>query len=441
MALSIFPQVTTPSLPFNATSSVFNPVWLSNGGYSYPTTIPAGTYAIIQSTPSSQNASTPISNVAYTSSGVDIKSYNGLSANYFQTNSNSTINFSNPLSKIMASRPAQIHGTGTSQGYLNKFENLYYFSSPGITVPSRGFLVSSDLITWTFRSYGITNATFGNIAYAPGITNKYCAGGDSTSGAGAQYATSTDGINWVQRAGTGQVGTTNDIIFGAGLYVATAQNSTNIFTSPDGVTWTNRTHSLGVSVIGIAFENSLFFAQPNNPGNSNYATSTDGITWTTRTSPFGNNFSMNKPIWANGRYVTTGCETLNNTPSTATSTNGITWTLGSRLGADISANVASKCWGYVNGAYWVSATNTSGGGSTGVYYSLDGLTWKSSYILTNTPSSNGDYVPRTSGSGVQQKYVLIDGNKIIAFSANDGIITRGEGYLALYNVNPATIQA
>ena len=86
-------------------------------------------------------------------------------------------------------------------------------------------------------------------------------------------------------------GTVMDIAYGAGLYVAASKgswisgstfNSSNIFTSPDLVTWTSRASASGVWQ-AVIWTGTQFVAVTSN----SLYTSPDGITWTAKTLPSG----------------------------------------------------------------------------------------------------------------------------------------------------------
>ena len=92
--------------------------------------------------------------------------------------------------------------------------------------------------------------------------------------------------------------------------------SSDILTSSDGITWTQR-GSANVDILAVNYANSTFVAVGS--GSSvKIRTSTDGTSWTTRTSE-------TKTLWGvtygNNTHVAVG-----NTKSLVYSTDGISWT-------------------------------------------------------------------------------------------------------------------
>ena len=73
-------------------------------------------------------------------------------------------------------------------------------------------------------------------------------------------------------------------VYGPSLWMI-AGHSGLLATSPDGVTWTQRTSSFGMSSIyGLAHDGTKWVA---GGYSGKIATSPDGVTWTQRTSSFG----------------------------------------------------------------------------------------------------------------------------------------------------------
>jgi hypothetical protein len=108
-----------------------------------------------------------------------------------------------------------------------------------------------------------------------------------------------------------------DIAWNGSLYVATCYGSSLVGTSPDGVTWTQRTFSNNLN-FGITAGGAIFCIVCYNSGTA--ATSTDGIIWTTHALPVGAS-AWHDVAW-NG---TVFCATAAGA-SCATSPEGATWT-------------------------------------------------------------------------------------------------------------------
>jgi hypothetical protein len=154
-------------------------------------------------------------------------------------------------------------------------------------------------VTWTERA-STRNTSLIGIAWSGslfvavgglfGSTNSYC-------------VTSPDGITWTERvieypgSPTPQAGTLQDVAWSddLGLFCAVGLMpfgsptvTKGIFTSPDGITWTDRTHPKGSDLYSITWakDDRLFIAFGNADGTDAYIiTSPDGINWTERSNP------------------------------------------------------------------------------------------------------------------------------------------------------------
>lgn len=92
--------------------------------------------------------------------------------------------------------------------------------------------------------------------------------------------------------------------YGPAGFVAVASDgaaSTRVMTSPDGITWTNRTASVANNWQSVTYGNGLYVATSSTGTGDRIMTSPNGITWTTRTSPADNNW--NGVGFGNGRFV------------------------------------------------------------------------------------------------------------------------------------------
>ncbi|MCB0968042.1 MAG: hypothetical protein KDB37_14500 [Ilumatobacter sp.] len=117
------------------------------------------------------------------------------------------------------------------------------------------------------------------------------------------------------------------------LFAAVADSGTGqrAMTSPDGVTWTQRTTPADRGWDGIAWGNGLFVAVSATLGAAEVMTSPDGTTWTQRATPTNN--SWHDVCWAAslGLFVAVGSD-YETTHAAMTSPDGIAWTLRSTPG-------------------------------------------------------------------------------------------------------------
>jgi len=82
-----------------------------------------------------------------------------------------------------------------------------------------------------------------------------------------------------------------------------AVGSGTILTSPDGVTWTERTSGTTNLIFGVTYGNSTFVAV----GSGTILTSPDGVTWTERTSgAFYYIYYISGVTYGNGTFVAVG---------------------------------------------------------------------------------------------------------------------------------------
>lgn len=253
--------------------------------------------------------------------------------------------------------------------------------------------------------------------------------------------TGTGGTTWTAR--TSAFSTVNDsnnfvnkFAYGNGLFMAiTEGNAVN--TSPDGITWTNRTTSFGANKIrGITYGNNLFVAvggtrlDVTTATSAIYTSSDNGVTWTIRSQPFGSNM-VNAVIYANNMFVA-----ASDTGDICTSVDGIAWT----YRADESYGISDIAYG--PGGF-VAVGNDSNSPYIGT--SPNAITW--TYRTNAFP--NGQYPNSVAyGNGV---YVVVgNGGNINTSSdgitwvsqtstfgtANIGSITFGNGlFVAISTIN------
>lgn len=196
---------------------------------------------------------------------------------------------------------------------------------------------NNDLVTsingssWTQRTLAGTQDMLGIADNAAGGTPTIAL----IVGNAAEGYTSGDAITWTQR--TVGAGDLHDVAFGAGLFLATGDHSTNHYSSADGITWVARAKANSAVFNGIHFADSLFVAVG---FGGKLETSPDGLTWTSRTS--NTSSTLNSVFFApNGRANGLGLwMAVGQSGALITSPDGITWTLvaGSGLGS-ANANV------------------------------------------------------------------------------------------------------
>lgn len=180
--------------------------------------------------------------------------------------------------------------------------------------------------------------------------------------------------------------TTNGIgkIIWAGTQFVALARIYRVITSPDGITWTNRTSSgAGVGWNALAWDGAVNFTA----ASAIIKTSTDnGISWSTVTYPLGGAYILDI-IWANGQFVGVG-----DSSSVATSPDGVTWTVRNSGGNGLNS-VA------YNGSNLLVAVGLAGR----IITSSDGMAWTG----------------RTGASSQSQEKVIWAGNQFISIASSN----------------------
>lgn len=264
---------------------------------------------------------------------------------------------------------------------------------------------SPDGVNWTSRVL-VATGSFSTGAYRIGWNgNQILVLGNGTNNS---LALSTNGTSWILLGLpiTASASGYGGIAWSGQLWAAVSDAATNIWTSPDGITWTSRATLTSGNCRSIAWNGSIFFVL----GSSTYcATSPNGITWTMLNTQPQTTFV--RATWNNSSTQWVVCGTTA-TASIYTTPNGQTWTL--RQNAMITnATTQSFAWAPSIGTWalvggttnniatatdaagaWVSRVTTgmgtaycvawngsifvAGGGTTvQIYTSTDGVTWTS----------------------------------------------------------------
>jgi hypothetical protein len=107
--------------------------------------------------------------------------------------------------------------------------------------------------------------------------------------------TSTDGLHW---SGQGTANTMIALTYGQDQFVETRGGS--VLTSPDGVTWTQRTTGTGYTLYGLTYGSDQFVAV----GEGSIVSSPDGVGWTVRHG--GEPYILRSVAYGKGRFVAVG---------------------------------------------------------------------------------------------------------------------------------------
>ena len=207
-------------------------------------------------------------------------------------------------------------------------------------------------------------------------------------------ATSPDGITWTQRT-LPAVSSWSGVAYGGGMYVAVASGANIAATSPDGITWTQRALPAFGTWSAVTYGGGQFVALCSSTAIA--ATSPDGITWTQRTLPVSQTWSC--VVYGGTQFVALCSNTTAN--GAVTSPDGITWTARTTT----TANATSVCW---SGTQFVAVCTATAVAMT----SPDGITWTNRVL----PASTGWNSVTYSGS----LYVAVSTAGGIAATSADG---------------------
>jgi hypothetical protein len=184
--------------------------------------------------------------------------------------------------------------------------------------------------------------------------------------------TSQDGINWTERQ-AGVTAMLNDVTWKDGRFVAVGEAGT-VLSSPDGVAWTPQTiPAVNTPMLhGVAASGSRFVAVGTQylAGTGDYTplilTSSDGLSW--QEVPQAFSAVTYRVIWAGNKFVAVGSATgaPNASAVSLTSADGLAWTLHSAANTDQSV-FYDIVW---SGSQFVAV------GYPGAARSADGVTWE-----------------------------------------------------------------
>jgi len=231
---------------------------------------------------------------------------------------------------------------------------------------------SSDGINWTGTTNAITTAVY-CLAWANSL-GLWVAGGYGSFG----LATSVDGITWTGRAGSSTLATSifgNPASFGCialgwnGILLVAlgSTGATNLLaTSRDGITWYGQgiptgfsNAALGYGNGGVAWNGNLWCV--GNRGMTWPVTSPDGITWTQRTTGFVAQ-TITSIVW-NGQLF--GVLSGTTTTYLQVSPDGVNWSFASPNITNFNTSNLSLAFNPIANAWYIGGVDTSTS-----YYSL-----------------------------------------------------------------------
>ena len=192
-------------------------------------------------------------------------------------------------------------------------------------------------------------------------------------------ASSNNGVTWQNNTpGATSQYQGNSVAYGAGVYVSTVSSPpetyTRVFTSTDGLTWTNRTTTIPwYTWSAVTYSNGKFVAV----GTNQVMVSTNGISWTLSATPPSGTWSA--VTYGNGLFVAVG---RSGTNRVMTSPDGVTWT--ARTPAEVN-DWSSVIYG--NGKF----VAVSKAGTNRVMTSPDGITWTARAAAAPNPWASVTY--------------------------------------------------
>jgi hypothetical protein len=252
-----------------------------------------------------------------------------------------------------------------------------------------------------------------------------------TTGSAAYVATSTDGASWTSQTVSGSP--LNGVCYSSSLDLHCAVgNAGTILTSDDaGVTWTSRTSGTSLALTGVAWNGSIFVATCINT--DKVFSSPDGVTWTQRTAPYGSG-PFNDVFVQGTSFIVVGSDGSGNGRA-AYSSNGTSWTGAASMVSGSYQGVGGSTSMLVTvGGSGKIATSTDGGANwtaqtSGTAFGLFDVEWNGSVFCAVGPAqvrTSPDGVTWTdrTGSIARNLYGIVwTGNQFVAVGSSSGPLT------------------
>lgn len=244
---------------------------------------------------------------------------------------------------------------------------------------------------------------------------------------GTRYFLSANGIDWTEYTFAESFNNTEPDEMPAenGDTLVLLTVTGNIYSSTDGVTWTERSTAFDSSTGSVVYAASLgkFFAAGTISGSVEVYSSADGITWTDETTNNLNAMSVGSEIaWSPDEsvFVARGA-TVAGTPDVATSPDGVTWTLHANAGLPGDELTYSNILQQFLSRY----TNV-------LNLSSDGVSWSSVTCLGGPIGRASDFpLPDPPVSIVNDTKAAVAVGQTIRARALFKLAATGEGYVGL----------
>ena len=247
---------------------------------------------------------------------------------------------------------------------------------------------------------------------------------------GSGIITSPDGITWTERTSPSST-SWQSIVWAAeqNKFVAVGPGSsaaTQVMTSSDGITWVNRTAATNRTwkAVGYSPDLNLFVASAGTGSTAGlFMSSPDGITWTTRTGtrPI-NTFQWSSSL---GLFVGAG-EVSAQTGNISTSSNGTTWTAQTTPVVSLFNDMA---YSEELGMFVTTGASSLPPYVSGSFYSTNGTTWTASdmpALVTSAALSGIDWSPELGvfliATGNEISYISQNGMNWTPLASNCGVV-------------------
>ena len=345
-----------------------------------------------------------------------------------------------------------INWTGTTNAITTAVYCLVWANSLGLWVAggygSFGLATSVDGITWTGRAGSSTLATsiFGNPAslgcIALGWNGIMLVALGSTSATNL-LATSRDGINWYGQGSPSGIGNATlgygngGVAWNGNLWCVGNRGMNYPITSPDGITWTQRTSGFGAASITTIIWNGQLFGALTGTTTTYLQVSPDGVNWSFaspnitnfNTSNLSLTFNPNTNAWYIGGLdnSTSYYSLMVNSNANPVTTN--IWSLllsGATTQFQSTSNTSTAYFGY-RGIAWHPLCN--------VWAASPWYRNQSTAMYPISSSNAGGWITRTN---VFVTHTAV-ATTFVAYNATNGVFLMGSAIRLTYNIYTANL--